>query len=118
MPLIRIKRIYDAADETDGTRILVDRLWPRGISKQRAQLGFWAKDIAPSTELRKRYKHDSKSWPDFRQSYFAELNAKPGDLLELESYFETDIVTFLYSSKEKQLNNAFALKEYVEEHLL
>jgi uncharacterized protein YeaO (DUF488 family) len=118
MPLIQTKRIYDVADDTDGTRILVDKLWPRGISKQRAQLGFWAKAIAPSTELRKSYQHDSKDWPAFRKNYFAELDAKPGDLLELESYFNTAVVTFLYSSREEQLNNAVALKEYVEEHLL
>ncbi len=118
MNKILIKRIYDKADPSDGTRILVDKLWPRGISKERANLDFWARDLAPSTELRKRYNHNSKDWPEFKQSYFAELDAHPEALSELKTYFRGGVVTFLFSSKETKLNNAAALKEYVESKLV
>lgn len=117
MQNIHIKRIYDTADPSDGIRILVDKLWPRGISKERANLSFWAKDLAPSTELRKQYSHDSQSWPAFRDSYFAELDSNPEALSELKTYFNGGVVTFLFSSKETKLNNAVALKEYVESYL-
>lgn len=118
MQKIQIKRIYDKAESSDGTRILVDKLWPRGISRERANLDFWAKDIAPSTELRKRYNHDSKHWPEFRHSYFAELDSNPEALSELKTYLSGEVITFLFSSKEMKLNNAVALKQYVESHLV
>ena len=118
MQKIHIKRIYDSAEPSDGIRILVDKLWPRGISRERANLDFWAKDLAPSTELRKWYKHDSKHWAEFRHRYFAELESKPEALSELKTYFSGGVVTFLFSSKEMKLNNAVALKEYVESHLV
>jgi uncharacterized protein YeaO (DUF488 family) len=118
MQKITVKRIYETDDSTDGSRILVDKLWPRGISKERANLVFWAKDVAPSTELRKKYNHDSENWPAFRDSYFAELDAKPDALEKLKSYFNGGVVTFLFSSKELELNNAVVLREYVENYLL
>jgi len=117
MHKIHIKRIYDTAAPSDGIRILVDKLWPRGISKERANLNLWAKDLAPSTELRKQYNHESKYWPAFRNSYFAELDSKPEALAELKTYLSGGVVTFLFSSKEMKLNNAVALKEYVENNL-
>ena len=118
MQKIQIKRIYDKAESSDGTRILVDKLWPRGISRERANLDFWAKDLAPSTELRKRYNHDSKHWPEFRRSYFAELDSNHEALAELKTYFSGVVVTFLFSSIEMRLNNAVALKEYLDSHLV
>lgn len=117
MKNIQIKRIYEPADASDGIRILVDKLWPRGVSKEKAKLGFWAKDLAPSTELRKRYKHDREVWPAFRHSYFTELDSKPEALSELKSYLDRGVVTFLFSSRETGLNNAVALREYVEKYL-
>ena len=114
MTTIHIKRIYEASEKSDGTRMLVDRLWPRGIGKDKAGIVFWAKDAAPSNELRKWYNHDPDKWDEFRERYFTELNANPGVVAELESYLRGGVVTFLFSSKEPELNNAVVLKEYVE----
>ena len=110
---IRIKRAYENPDEDDGCRILVDRLWPRGISKERAKVDYWAKELSPSNELRRWYNHDPNKWTEFKNRYFAELNAKPEQLTELAAYLQKETVTFVYSSKEEQLNNAVALKEFV-----
>jgi uncharacterized protein YeaO (DUF488 family) len=111
---ISIKRIYDGDDPKDGTRILVDRLWPRGISKDKANISYWAKDISPSSELRKWYQHDPGKWDDFRQRYYRELNSKPEALETFMAHLTGEKVTFLFSSKELELNNAAALKEYLE----
>ena len=73
--LIHIKRIYEKIDEADGARILVDRLWPRGLSKEKANIHFWAKNVAPTNELRKWYNHDPAKWQEFKKRYFAELNS-------------------------------------------
>lgn len=116
MSTIHIKRIYEAPEKSDGTRILVDRLWPRGIRKENAGIVFWARDAAPSNELRKWYNHDPDKWSDFRERYFAELNANPEAVTELKSHLKGRVVTFLFSSKETELNNARALKEYIEQH--
>ena len=110
---IHIKRIYDKANRTDGTRILVDRLWPRGIRKEAAEIVFWAKDVAPSNELRRWYNHDHSKWRAFKKRYFAELEANPEGIAELKKHLGKK-VTFLFSSKELKLNNAAALKEYFE----
>ena len=74
---IRIKRVYEPPARADGRRILVDRIWPRGLSKDRAKADFWAKQIAPSTALRRWYRHDPAKWPEFKRRYFAELDANP-----------------------------------------
>ncbi len=111
---IRIKRVYDEPDEADERRILVDRLWPRGLSKDRAKVDVWMKEIAPSTELRRWYGHEPHKWAEFKRRYAAELDAKPGMVEDLLRQVRSGVVTFLYSSKEKQLNNAVALKEYLE----
>ncbi len=111
---IRTKRVYEPAVPSDGKRILVDRLWPRGVSKDEAHLDFWAKTIAPSNELRKWYQHDHAKWPEFRKRFFAELDANTEALAELETRMKCDTVTFVYGSKEEELNNATALREYVE----
>ena len=111
---IQIKRVYEEPEDSDGCRILVDRLWARGLSKEKAKIDFWAKDIAPSTELRRWYNHDRDKWSEFRSRYFDELAANPDKLEELMAYVKAGTVTFLFSSKEERLNNAAALREYIE----
>ena len=114
---IRVKRVYEPPSTRDGRRILVDRLWPRGLSKADAKIDDWPKDIAPSTELRKWFGHDPERWSEFKRRYFAELESKPDTVRALLDYVRAGTVTFLYSSKERRLNNVVALKEYVESRL-
>jgi len=111
---IQVKRVYEEPDEADGRRILVDRLWARGLSKGKAKVDVWVKEIAPSTELRHWYGHDPNKWAEFKSRYAVELNAKTDEVEEILGEVQMGIVTFLYSSKEEQLNNAVALKEYIE----
>ena len=111
---IRIKRVYEEPEEIDGRRILVDRLWARGLSKENAKVDVWIKEIAPSTELRRWYGHDPNKWTEFKKRYTAELEANPNIVGAILEEVQAGIVTFLYSSKEVQLNNAVALKEYIE----
>ena len=111
---IQVKRVYEEPDEADGRRILVDRLWARGLSKDKAKVDAWVKEIAPSTELRRWYGHDPNKWAEFKSRYAVELNTKPDKVEEILGEVQMGIVTFLYSSKEEQLNNAVALKEYIE----
>jgi uncharacterized protein YeaO (DUF488 family) len=111
---LRTKRIYEDPDPSDGTRILIDRLWPRGVSKEAAGIDFWAKSVAPSSELRKWYQHDPDKWREFRDRYFAELDENPEGLVELRSHLRGSTATLLFSSKEERLNNASALREYLE----
>jgi uncharacterized protein YeaO (DUF488 family) len=112
--MIRIKRAYESPDDADGLRILVDRLWPRGISKEKAKIDFWPKEIAPSNELRRWYGRDPDKWTEFKQRYFSELDVHPELVEELLGYLRKGNVTFVYSSTEQHLNNAVALKEYIE----
>lgn len=109
---ISVKRIYEKYDKTDGKRILVDRLWPRGIKKEDAKIDLWLKEIAPSNELRKWYYHDPAKWDEFRKKYFIELNEKK-ELCE-QLLNGGGKITLLFSSKELRINNAVALKEYLE----
>jgi uncharacterized protein YeaO (DUF488 family) len=111
---IKIKRAYERPSSTDGFRILVDRLWPRGISKDKAKVEFWPKELAPSTELRRWYGHNPEKWSEFKSLYAAELSGNQELLNKLMEYVRKGTVTFVYSSKEQRLNNAIALKEYVE----
>jgi uncharacterized protein YeaO (DUF488 family) len=111
---IKIKRAYENPSENDGFRILVDRLWPRGISKEKAKIDFWPKELAPSTVLRHWYGHEPEKWPEFKSRYFAELDGNPELLNDLMEHVRRGKVTFVYSSKEQKLNNAVALKEYIE----
>ncbi len=111
---IRTKRIYEEARSKDGIRILIDRLWPRGISKEAAAIDFWAKDVAPSSELRRWYRHDHAKWSEFRARYFGELDANPEGVEALISRIAGGTATLLFSSKEMVLNNANALREYLE----
>ncbi|HIA14811.1 MAG TPA: DUF488 family protein [Nitrospirales bacterium] len=98
----------------DGTRILVNRLWPRGLSKERAKINYWAKTIAPSAELRQWYGHDPEKWEQFTAKYAAELDSNAESITELLVHFNDKHVTLLFSSREARLNNVYALKEYLE----
>jgi uncharacterized protein YeaO (DUF488 family) len=110
---IKIKRAYESPSDTDGYRILVDRLWPRGISKEKAKIDFWPKELAPSTELRRWYGHVPEKWSEFKSRYFTELDGNRQLVNNLLEYVRKGTVTFVYSSKEQKLNNAVALKEYI-----
>ncbi|QQS37906.1 MAG: DUF488 family protein [Ignavibacteriales bacterium] len=111
---ISIQRIYDKNSTPDGKRILVDRLWPRGIKKENAKIDLWAKELAPSNELRKWYKHDAENWLEFKEKYFSELRSKRESINELIKFIGSANTVFLYSSKELVHNNAAAIKEYLE----
>ena len=110
---VRTKRVYDPPAPADGQRILVDRLWPRGLSKSAVRIDYWAKAIAPSTKLRQWYGHDPAKWKDFRRRYFAELDANPAGLADFRRHLGKGTVTLVFSSKEERLNNAAALQEYL-----
>lgn len=121
MTEVRTKRIYEKARASDGARILIDRLWPRGVTKDAAKISFWAKSVAPSSELRRWYQHDPAKWDAFRERYFAELDANPDGVAELREAMtegsgdDADtVITFVFSSRETRLNNASALKSYLE----
>ena len=111
--VIRTKRAYEPPADDDGLRVLVDRLWPRGLTKEAAQVDLWVKEIAPTNELRKWYKHEPEKWDEFRRRYANELATHEGEVAALEEQLDGR-VTFLFSSKEEHLNNATALKEYLD----
>jgi len=114
--MIKIRRVYDAEGPDEGYRVLIDRLWPRGISKEKAAWKEWMRDIAPSNELRKWYSHDPVKWDEFRKKYRAELVSKQEELKKLRQLeIKHQTLTLLYSAKEKELNNAVALREFLIE---
>ncbi len=112
--MIKIKRIYESVSVDDGYRILVDRIWPRGMSKEKAYIDLWLKEIAPSHELRKWFDHDPEKWQAFKERYFGELNSNLTVLKQLEKVIsEYEMITLLYSSKDQTYNQAIALNEYL-----
>src|SRR5208282_729155 len=111
---IRIKRAYEEPDGEDGTRILVDRLWPRGLTKEKARVDLWLKEVAPSTELRKWFSHDPAKWSQFQKKYIAELKRHQEALDPLVRALHEGTVTLLYSSHDTEHNNAVCLKDYLE----
>jgi uncharacterized protein YeaO (DUF488 family) len=113
--MIKLKRVYDPAARSDGSRFLVERLWPRGVKKTALKMDGWLKDVAPSTELRKWFGHDPKKWPEFRRRYFAELRSNRDALEPILK--EKGPVTLLYSSHDTEHNNAVALKDFLEAQL-
>lgn len=115
--MIRIKRIYEEAAGDDGLRVLIDRLWPRGVSKAEAKIDRWEKEIAPSTELRHWFGHDPAKWEEFLERYRAELEGKEEVLARLQQESSERTVTLLYAAKDEEHNNAVALKRYIEEGL-
>lgn len=115
--VIRIKRVYEPRAPEDGMRFLVDRLWPRGKKKEDLQIEGWIRDIAPSDELRAWYGHEPGKWDEFKKRYFAELDALPEVWQPLVELARQVDITLVYSSRETVLNNAAALKEYLEKNL-
>lgn len=112
---VKIKRIYEQPSDADGFRILVDRLWPRGIKKENARLDLWSKDIAPSSDLRKWYGHDPEKFEKFSTRYKAELDNNPEISAFLETIKAHDTVTLLFSAKDSEHNNAAVLAEWIKE---
>jgi uncharacterized protein YeaO (DUF488 family) len=110
---IRLKRVYESPTEDDGNRILVERLWPRGVSKAKAEIDLWLKEVAPSAELRKWYGHDSARWEEFRRRYRAELDERGEVLSDLKRRLKEGTVTFVYAAKDEEHNSAVVLKEYL-----
>jgi uncharacterized protein YeaO (DUF488 family) len=110
---IKIKRVYDDPAEEDGVRILVDRLWPRGLAKEKARIDIWLKDIAPSTELRKWFDHDPAKWNEFRQRYEEELRKDDKPALILKEHLKKGVVTLVYGAKDEDHNNAVVIKEFM-----
>ncbi len=114
---IRLRRIYDPPAEGEGLRILVDRIWPRGVSKERAHVDLWLRDVAPRDDLRRWFGHDPERWQAFQERYRQELEADPARLAPLLEAIQRGPVTLLYSARDEQHNQAVALKVIVEERL-
>lgn len=112
-PDIRVKRVHEPPAADDGTRFLVDRLWPRGLRKDAAKLDRWLRDVAPGTALRRWFRHDPKRWDEFRRHYFAALDANPGAWQALAQATRKGRVTLLYAARDPVHNNAVALQQYL-----
>lgn len=112
----QIKRVYENPSPVDGYRVLVDNLWPRGLTKEKASVDEWLRDLAPSTALRRWYGHESARWDEFKRRYFAELESEPAAeaVKHLRKLAKRRRVTLLYGSREEKLNNAAALQEYLK----
>jgi uncharacterized protein YeaO (DUF488 family) len=108
---VRIKRVYEPADGSDGYRVLIDRLWPRGVSKERAHVDEWARDLAPSTELRRWFGHDPARFPEFRRRYREELETQVEQLRELRRRARGGTVTLVYAAHDSQHNDAVVLAD-------
>lgn len=115
--MLKIKRVYDKPSKDDGFRILVDRLWPRGMNKNRAKVDLWLKEVAPSSELRKWFSHDPEKGIEFMKRYFLELDGKKEQLAQIIEKARTRDVTLLYGAKDKEINNAVVLEEYIKSKL-
>jgi uncharacterized protein YeaO (DUF488 family) len=111
---VAVKRVYETPAKADGQRVLVDRLWPRGVSKKDAELTLWLKEIAPSDELRKWFGHEPERWPEFQKRYRAELDANGDAVAELRDLLREGKVTLLYGAHDEAHNNAVALAGYLE----
>ncbi len=114
MDRLKLKRVYEASSKDDGYRILVERLWPRGLKKEQVAADLWLKEVAPSPELRTWFGHDPAKWEEFRQRYWAELNEKKQQIDLLQQKIKEGPVTFVYAAHDEQHNAALALKEFLE----
>ena len=114
---ISLKRAYEDPSPSDGCRILTERLWPRGVLKDRARIDLWAKDVAPSTELRRWYDHDPEKWQEFRSRYLKQLGANLEAVAPILERVREGHVTFVYASRETRLNSSVLLKEFIEAEL-
>lgn len=115
--MIQLKRAYEPADGTDGTRFLVERLWPRGVKKESLKIESWLKEVAPSTELRKWFNHDPVKWDEFRRRYFHELRTHPEAWEPILRTARQGTATLVYSSHDSEHNNAVALEEFLNSHV-
>lgn len=113
---IQLKRVYDQPERRDGYRVLVDRIWPRGLSKEQARIDLWLKDIAPSSELRRWFNHDPDKWHEFKMRYFRELEHLQDHVSQLKKRSDSARITLLYAAKNTDYNNAVVLKLYLESH--
>jgi uncharacterized protein YeaO (DUF488 family) len=111
---IRLKRAYDEPTPDDGLRILVERLWPRGLTKDRAKIDLWLKDVSPSPELRKWYGHDPSKWAEFQKRYRAELAENESALEDLREKCQSGTITFVYAARDEERNSALILKDFLE----
>ncbi len=116
MAEIRLKRVYEAPSPDDGLRVLVERLWPRGLSKERAAVDEWVKDLAPSPELRRWFDHDPAKWEEFQKRYWAELQHKSDVVEELRQKCHAGTVTLVYAARDEQHNGALVLKAFLDHH--
>lgn len=115
--IIKVERLYDDPNGTDTFRILVDRLWPRGLSKDKVKIDLWQKEIAPSNSLRKWFSHDLKKWNEFRERYFKELEKNNELVNVMLDKVKKEPITLLYGAKDEKFNNAVALKEYLDKKI-
>ena len=140
--MFKCKRAYEASSSQDGIRVLVDHLWPRGVSKEKADINLWLKDISPSTKLRQWFGHDPEKWIEFKKRYFAELQKKhvvvghdaeqweafkkkylqdydehPDIFKQLKKLAQHHTITLVYAARDEEYNNAVALQEYIERHI-
>jgi uncharacterized protein YeaO (DUF488 family) len=111
---LKIKRVYEKPEKEDGTRILVDRLWPRGLTKEKAAIDLWLKEVAPSTALRKWFSHDPAKWPTFKQKYRQEIKENKDQVAILKEQLMKGAVTLVYGAKDEEHNEALVLKEWLQ----
>jgi uncharacterized protein YeaO (DUF488 family) len=114
--MIHLKRVYETPSPKDGCRVLVERLWPRGLSKERAAVDLWLKEVAPSPRLRKWFGHDPAKWKQFQQRYWAELDKKKDPVTALKHLAKKRSVTMVFAARDEQHNAALALKQFLERH--
>ena len=111
---LKIKRVYDAPEKGDGIRILVDRVWPRGMKKDAAAIDLWLREIAPTAELRKWFNHDDEKWEEFRNRYYKELENNQEHVSRLRKELKKETVTLVYAAKNKEHNQAVVIKEFLQ----
>ncbi len=114
--MIHLKRVYEKPSKKDGVRVLVERLWPRGLTKERAAVDLWLKDVAPSPELRKWFGHDPARWEQFQKRYWKELDEKGEAVQQLKKKSKQGTVTLVYAARDEEHNGALALKRFLEGH--
>jgi len=115
--MLKVKRVYESTEVSDGVRFLVERLWPRGMKKEKLNMDAWLKDVAPSDSLRRWFEHDPLKWSEFQKRYRAELDDNPNTWEPILEAIERGDVTLLYSAHDTEHNNALVLKSFLEEHL-
>lgn len=115
--IIHMKRVYELPQASDGKRVLIDRLWPRGLTKEKAKVDLWLKDIAPTTELRKWFGHDPAKWNEFKKRYYEELKENNEVVAKLLELLKNGKVTIVYGAKDEEHNDAVVLKEYLEKEV-